>query len=484
MLLAQGKAAEAVAEARKATEADPRSGEAFAVLGTAILAENKNSWSDAIAQAQQGAFLHPRNPVVQVAVGRLFEAQGNLDQAVSAYRRALEADPGYVPARAALIQTQVRRGELDSAQTEAQKLVAEAPQSEDAHLQLGRILLRKADYAGACTALDRAVALAPGSGEAFALQGTAYQFTRKTPEALAAYKRAVELAPGNTDYRATFGLLLGVTKQYDAGVAELKKVVATPGYKDAAAYVNLGWIYRNMEPRRTEESVVAYRKGLELDPKNEQAALGLGWSYSYTRQWDQAIGTFQKAIELDPYTAGEANNGIAWSYYFKGDLAQARAFMDKAQAVGRSDARLKTNIERKEKGEVADAEPPEPPPTEAPEPRVERPSVGSISDTLLNGRDAGARRKAARDLANFGAAAVASLINALTRDRDRGVRTAVVNSLGAIGPAARQAVPYLNQALRAPRADSTVMTRAEMEEASLEEEYRGAVRDALQKIQR
>ena len=81
-LIAQGKTAEAETVARKASETDARSGEAFAVLGSAILAGDAKKWGDAIAQAQQGAFLNPRNPVVQVAVGRIFEAGGNFDQAV------------------------------------------------------------------------------------------------------------------------------------------------------------------------------------------------------------------------------------------------------------------------------------------------------------------------------------------------------------------------------------------------------------------
>ena len=143
-------------EARKATETDPKSGEAFAALGTAILAENPKSWNDAIAQAQQGAFVSPNSPVVQLAVGKIFEAGGNLDQAVSSYKRALEADPGYIAARVALVQTQIRKGEYDAALPEAQKLAAEAPDSGDAQLMVGRLLAQKGDFAGAAGPLDKA----------------------------------------------------------------------------------------------------------------------------------------------------------------------------------------------------------------------------------------------------------------------------------------------------------------------------------------
>ena len=160
-LIAQGKTKEAVDIARKASEVDPHSGEAFAVLGTALLAADKNNWNDAIAQAQQGAFLNPRNPVVQVAVGKIFESANNFDQATSAYRRALEADPGYIPARSALLKLQVMRGELDAALVEAEKLAKDAPQNSEAQLVRGRILLRKGDFAGAVTPLEQASQLTP-----------------------------------------------------------------------------------------------------------------------------------------------------------------------------------------------------------------------------------------------------------------------------------------------------------------------------------
>lgn len=480
-LIAQNKAAEAVAEARKATEADAKSGQAFAVLALAIVAENKANWNDAIAQAQNGKFLNERDPFVQVAVGRVFESNDNLDQASAAYKMALQTDPNYTQARAALLSVQVRKGDTEAALVEAQKLAAEMPQSGEIQMELGRLFLRKGDFTSALPALEKAAAATPGSAETQALLGYAYQGTRKSAEALTAYKKATELDPKNVDYRVTYGLLLGLNKQYDAGIAELKKVIATAGYKDADAYINLGWLYRNIEPKRSDEAVVAYKKALELDPKNEQAALGVGWSYFYGRKWDDAIAAFQKAVTLEPKLAADANNGIAWAYFFKGDLPQAEAFQAKAKSAGRNDTKLATNIENKKKGIAAATEGPDPS-DEPPAPKVAaRPDPATLGSILLSGADAGTRRKAARDLASYGGAGVAALINAL---RDRAVRDAAVASLGSIGPAARQAIPYLQQIVNAPKNDSVIMERAEMEQSMRDEEFRKAARDALQKIQR
>ncbi len=481
--LVAGKAAEAEAEARKATTADDKSAEAFAVLGAAILAVNPNNWNDAIAQAQQGAFLNPKSAIVQTIVGKIFEAAGNLDQAASSYKRATEVDPGNVQAQSALISVQVRKGDIDGALAAAKKLVAEAPQSGEAQLQLGRALLRKNEFAEAVEALQKATELAPGIGEAHALLGTAYQYTRRTPEAVAEYKEATRLAPDNVDYKTTYGLLLGMTGEPEACIAMLNKVVATPNYKKPDAYMNLGWCYRNTKPAKTDESVAAYKKALAIDPKNAQAYLGMGWAYSYTRRWDECIGTFKKTIEMDPSLAGEANDGIAWCYFFKKEMPQAKEYLGKAQAAGRNDTRLKENIEKIERliaaGKARETEE-ELRKTEGPK-MEEGPDLPSLVEKSKS-RDANARLRAAKDMAATGAAGAPYLGYIAQTDSDIGVREAAVKSLSAMGCAAKGAIPQLREVAAQRSIPNPDASKAEMQMELREEDLRKAVRAVLEKL--
>jgi Flp pilus assembly protein TadD len=476
----QGKTKEAVDEARKATEAEPGSGEAFSALGTSLLAVDKNNWSDAIAQAQQGAFLNPKNPVVQTAVGKIFEAQNNFDQATSAYRRALEADPAYAPARVALLKMQVLRGDLDAALPVAIEIAQANPENAEVQLILGRIRLRKNEFGSAVGPLEKATEFDPGNAEAWALLGTAYQYTRESDNAVQAYEKAVKLAPQNLDYLSTYGLLLGLNERYDEAVGTLKKVVAAPAYKSAAGWVNLGWVYRNMEPSNAPESIKAYTRSLEIDPKNEQAALGLGWAHSYQKNYDQAIAAFQKAIELDPATAGEANNGIAWNFLFKRELAQAKVYAEKAKAAGRNDQRLLNNIDKFEKGLERQAEL-EKEFLEETKKAKEGPDVGTLGNQLMKGGPL-AKMTAARQLIRFGAAAVEFLAYAAFRDDSYNVREVAINSLGAIGAPARSQCGQLQAVQRNNPHEQTVMDKKQMELWAQWEDLRRAARAAMARI--
>jgi tetratricopeptide (TPR) repeat protein len=488
-LARQNKGAEAVAEARKATEADPKSGEAFAMLGLALLAQNPKDWNTAIAEAQQGAFLMPKSPVVQVAVGRIFEANGQYDQASAAYGKALESDPGFGAARLSLLQSDVARGKVGGTVADLKKLAETMPGSGEAQQLVGEHLLRKGETTEAIPVLEKATQLTPGSGTAWALLGRAYQFNRRFEDAVNAFKKAVELNPGNVQYRTDLGLFMGIAGQYDAGVAELKKVVATPGYKDAAGWVNLGWIYRNMKPPKTADSIAAYKKALELDPKEEQSALGLGWAYSYTKSWDESIAAFNKAIQIEPKLAGEAQNGIAWAYFFKKDLPAAEAAQQKAVEGGRSDARLKENIERVKKA-IADGKAfSEDEMRKAEEEREkERETYAKYeqANNLVRSKNALQRVSGVRSLCSLaGADCVSTAVFMMQNDPDYGAREQAAIAIGNLGPAAKAAIPNLKACMVQPKYDAPINATAEQLDASMKQgDLIRACRDALGKVQR
>jgi superkiller protein 3 len=506
-LTAAGKHADAVAEAKKAAEADQKSGEAYGTLGLALLGQDPKNWTAAIAEAQQGAFLNPKSSRVQIAVGRIFEAAGNLDQAAAAYERAIQIDPGLASLRAAVLNMKFPPGRVQKTYREAKekqpngglelsksilardegyqslvKLAAEQPKNGDLQFQIGQYHLYVEDYKGAAEALKKSTDVSPSFAPGWAYLGTALQFTGRTPEAVVAYKKAVELDAANIPFRSTYGLLLCVNGEADAGAAELVKVTSSPGYKDSAGFTNLGWCYRNANPKKTKESVAAYSKALELDPKNAQAALGMGWAYSYEKSYDQAIQAFQKAAQIDPSLTAEAMNGIAWCYFFKQDMGQAIAHLDKAQAAGRSDPRLRENIAKLEKLKAQRAAYEEAL-RKAQEERDKGPDVGTLCRQAASA-DPAAKIRAIRALGNEGAEAVNCLIRPLTDDSSA-VREAAAEELGGIGPAAKAAVPYLMEVAKTECA-GTIIEQTEKAKAEYLtcEDAKTKARDAIRRIQR
>ncbi len=334
-LAASGKAPAALEAARAAALLDTHSGEAQAALGLAALAQDPlDRNGEAVAAVQQGSFLEPKNPVVKVAVGRVFTSRGQLEQAAAAYDEAARLDPSWPAPRVLSLELFVRQGGADQALDGVLALPEEVKASAEAQLLLGRLLLGKPDPSGAKAALDRAVAALPGLAEAQAAHGDAAYAVGELKLAADAYGRAATLEPGNPAYRSTYGLFLAYDGRLDEALSVLLALTGKPEGRDPRALIALGWTYRRFKPPRVAEAVAAYGEALKLDPKSGQAALGVALSYRAGKQWARAVTAYERVSAMGRRLEGEALVGTAWCYYRSGDDYKARFFTGLAVRAG------------------------------------------------------------------------------------------------------------------------------------------------------
>ncbi len=483
------RANDAVAAARHATEIDDKYGEAYAALGLALIAvDPQQHWAEAIGQAQQGAtMLDVENPFVNTAVGKIFEVNGQLDQATKAYRRALQCDPSYGPARTALIQAEINRGHREEAIKEVQgELAAGHPVAPELLRLVGEDAVRRGDFAEAIPYLEKATERMQDDADAWALLGRAYHGVRRYEDAAAAYKKAVELAPKNVDYRATYGLILGQADQLEEGLAQLQKVTSTPGYKDAAGWTNLGWVYRNLD--KVPESIAAYQKALELDPKQEQAALGLGWAYSYMKEYDKAIAAYERAIKIDKGAAPDADLGMAWCYFFKRQVPEAESYMKKAADAGRNVSALEDQITKLKAYVAAGGAATKEQEEEARKAQLDYEQATrrlEAANRALGSRSPANRAKGCREIAALaGGSSLNALVQLMQTDPSYDVRIACTQALGTLGAAARPAVRNVEAMQRLPKYQAPIVnaTNEEINNEMKDDDWRRALRDTLAKI--
>lgn len=100
-LLARGRLSDGVARLKAAADLDPLSVATTAWLGAAALLDRR--FGDAIAYSRQALELSPRRTDVLATIGEAYEAQGDLNRAIEAFRRYGAVDPYYQPEAAALL---------------------------------------------------------------------------------------------------------------------------------------------------------------------------------------------------------------------------------------------------------------------------------------------------------------------------------------------------------------------------------------------
>jgi hypothetical protein len=200
---------------------------------------------------------------------------------------------------------------------------------------------------------------------------------------------------------------------------------------------------------------------LKLDPKSGQAALGIALSYRAGRQWTRAVDAYVRVAQIEPRLSSEASVGTAWCYYRAGDLERARFYTGVAAREG-ADVRALRN---------ALTQPAKPPATAGAAAARQRSQddLAELVDRLAS-QNAGLQARAVRGLVALGKPAVPYLASAL-RDTRSGiaVREAIVDGLQRLGPAAKDALPYLDHLIAAGPPDPGLQDSPEAMERKLRE---------------
>ena len=189
-----------------------------------------------MAAVQQGSFLEPKNPLVKLTLGRVFESRGQLEQARAAYAEAAGLDPSWPAPRVAAAVAAAAQGDADGALAgvralpdELQALGRGAAAARQAAAAQGRLRGRREGRAR-----PRRCAALPGLAEAQAALGSAAYNVGELKLAADAYGRAVALEPDNLGYLSNYGLFLGYDDRLEEGLAVLLKVTQRPEGKDPA----------------------------------------------------------------------------------------------------------------------------------------------------------------------------------------------------------------------------------------------------------
>lgn len=164
------------------------------------------------------------------ASGQFAESQGNLDQAMSQYRKALKVNPKH----------------------------------RDALFRVGIVQVKQRKLPEAVETFTRYVAATDGAASAYANLGFALELAGRSGEAEAAYLKGVRREPTNAACRVNYGLMLARKERFNEATLQLQTVLS-----EAEVNYNLASVYETLG--RREQAKLAYRKALDLSPEMADA---------------------------------------------------------------------------------------------------------------------------------------------------------------------------------------------------------------------
>jgi tetratricopeptide (TPR) repeat protein len=237
-----------------------------------------------IARSRGGAVEQPRLPPVASAATSAFDEGMRWLRAANMKKRASE------------------RGEaLDNAATAFRRAVDADPNVWEAWHNIGVIHFADGDDDAATDAFGQAIKINPAHMPALLGRAEAHRRAGRMREARTDYEAAVANSPADDptrrDATARLASLLRDARAYDDALAVIRDTLRTSG-ANATVYVELGMIY--MAQDRRDLAALVLGKAAELDPKepsiyNAYALLALAQGRS-----QEAFERFDQATSLDP----------------------------------------------------------------------------------------------------------------------------------------------------------------------------------------
>jgi len=253
-----------------------------------------------------------------------FDQIEEIDAAIDQFERALEEDPNFSLAYAAIGDAYIfkfRRTEdinwLEPATSNIQKALNLEDRLAPIYTSYGVLLIEKGEYEMAHQQLDRALSLDPKNGEAYRARARAFMAQGRTEEAESTYITAINSKPGFWAGYAELGVFYSRNGRFEEAAEQFENVTElTPN--NASAYRNLGAVYYYLN--RPEDALRAFNKSVEIEP-NYGVYSNLGTMYYYEGKYNEAAEMYSKALELND------SDYIVWS-----NLASAYTYSDPPQS--------------------------------------------------------------------------------------------------------------------------------------------------------
>ncbi len=210
-----------------------------------------------------------------------------------------------------------------------EKALQLTPRMARAHLNRGNILLASGDALAALAAYQTALSHDPAYAAAHYNSGNALVALGRGADALAAYKRAISLKPDFVDAEVALGAVLDDLGQFDAAAASYRRaLVMQPEY--AQVHSNLGNALTKLG--QFGDAVASYRRALEIDPGYAEAHNNLGNALKDLGRLSEAETCYRRALTLKPaYT--EAHSNLLFVLNYSDDCGSSLS-LSEAQRYG------------------------------------------------------------------------------------------------------------------------------------------------------
>jgi len=215
--------------------------------------------------------------------------QGKLDEAIAAYRKAIQIDPNYANAHNNLGFELCKQGKLDEAIAAHRKAIQIDPNNAIFYNGLGFDLNKQGKLDEEIAAYRKAIQIDPNNAIFYNNLGEALRVQGKLDEAITAFRQAIQIDPNYANAHNNLGFDLGKQGKLDEAIAAYRKAIQIAP-NSAILYNNLGEALRVQG--KLDEAITAFRQAIQIDPNYENARNNLESALKKQGQGKKFLGLF------------------------------------------------------------------------------------------------------------------------------------------------------------------------------------------------
>ena len=336
-LISSGDLAQSRRLLTNAVDADPRSTQLWAMLGS--VCARLEDWSAARDAYDQALLQTPDDPKLLAGLGFVLARQGQFKRATTALQKSLNLDPENASIRFLLGRVQFEAQQFEAAVSNFEQAIIKEPKNETFYLDYAQILSQGQAYTGAEKILKYGLQQLPQSAAIRFELGVCYQKQLKSQRAQQEFRRVIELDPAFPRIHAALASSLLENGQLEEAEPVLETALKINGSDFDARY-----LYAVLLTRlgRKLEAVAQFRRCLELRADDARVHYQLGKTLSESEEIEAAESELNTAVRLYPE--------FKEAYLELGRLYSKLGLTEKArQALGRfEEIRQKQEREDKE----------------------------------------------------------------------------------------------------------------------------------------
>ena len=250
-----------------------------------------------------------RTSKMEFALGAAYDQMKRPKDAIAAYQRALDIEPGDVRTMGALAQALLNDDQLDAAMKEYQQLADADPDDTGTLIHIGEIQRRQGKYEDALVTIRKAIKKEPDNLEAGYNQGLLLDVLGRYDEAAQVYEHMVDLTShANGAYtseeknnRGIFlerlGAIYHEQNKVDQAVAAYQKMIDMGG--DSALRGYQGEVDTYRDAKQFDKAVEISRKAVEANSKNNDLKLLLAGELADQGKVDEGLAMAKGLLKND-----------------------------------------------------------------------------------------------------------------------------------------------------------------------------------------